>query len=399
MNHIQRWVGLNVLGLPLVFLFCGGHAAEAQTKAPAAAPAADVLVFSNGDKLTGKLLTASGGNVVFHSDMAGDLTIPFSKVKELHSGSEFVALKAGRPGQYQPVATGPVTFAEGDVRLTPGAAAPAGGKTTVLSDKELGFLIDVASYSREIDHQRSFTAGWTGAATAGLTLVRSTQSSTTFTGALNFVRQLPTVPYLPKTYRTTIDVTETYGTNTTPIIPPTVPASAPNVVQTSIFHADAEQDRYFSPHLYLLADTSFDHNFASGLQFQQVYGAGFGWTPVQDAKQELDLKADVHYEKQQFVQNVNTAPPTNTELIGSTFQENYRRNLPEKLVLTEWANILPAWNDRVAYSANAYLGLAWPVFKRLSLNLSATDNYLNDPAQYYRANTVQYVTGVSYVFK
>ncbi len=355
-------------------------------------------MFTNGDKLTGKLTSASGGNVVFHSDMAGDLTIPFSKVKELRSGSEFVALRAGKPGKEKPAASGTVTFTDGNVTLTKDAQTGQGAATT-LPEKDLGFLIDVPSYAKEVDQRASFKTGWTGAATGGFTLVRSTTSSTTFTGALNFVRQIPTVAYLPRNHRTTLNVTETYGTSTTPVIPPPSQFTPPSVVLTSIFHADAERDQYISPRLYLLADSTFDHNFASGLQFQQVYGVGVGWTALQKPKEELDLKADVHYEKQQFIQTASTPPPMNTELIGSIFQENYRRNLPLKVVLTEWANIEPAWNDFVAYSANAYLGVALPLSKRLNISLSATDNYINNPAEYYRTNTVQYVTGVTYTFK
>ena len=136
-----------------------------------------------------------------------------------------------------------------------------------------------------------------------------------------------------------------------------------------------------------------------------MFGLGAGWTAIQDARQELDLRADVHYEKQQFVPNavgvpgVNGVPQDNLNLIGSTFQENYRRTLPRKLVLTEWANILPAWNDPQAYTANAYIALTMPLFKRLSATVSATDNYLNNPAEYYRTNSVQFVTGLTYTLK
>lgn len=361
--------------------------------------APDVLEFTNGDRLTGKLIRAASGNVLFHSDMAGDLTVPFNKVKSLHTGSEFVALRAGKPGQYKPVASGNVSFADKQVTLTQ-SKETGQGASQILADKDLGFLIDINTYAKEVDHRSSLKTGWTGSATAGLTLVRSTQSSTTFTGALNFVRQIPTVAYLPRDHRTTFDVTETYGTSVTPVIPPTTPVGTPpDIVKTSIFHGDAERDQYFSPRFYALGDLSFDHNFASGLQFQQIYGLGLGWTAIQQDAQELDFKADLHYERQVFLQSVNTAPPMNTILVGSIFQENYRRNLPLKIVMTEWANILPAWNNFQAYSANAYLGLALPLYKRLNISLSATDNYLNDPAQYYRTNTAQYVTGVTYTFK
>ncbi len=372
--------------------------AQADPKPPAPKPSPDVLVFANGDKLTGKLQSASGGNVLFHSDMAGDLTIPFSKVKELRSGTEFVALRAAKPGKYKAAATGTVAFEGQEVTFTPSVATGQGTAQT-LATKDLGYLIDVPSYAKEVDQRPGLRTGWTGSATMGFTLVRSTESDTTFNGALHFVRQIPTVAYLPLNHRTTLNVVETYGTNTSPVIPPTSPASPAVVVQTSIFHADGERDQYFTSRLYALGDTSFDHNFASGLQAQQVYGIGIGWTPFEDAKQQLDLKADVHYEKQQFIATQNTPPPANTQLVGSIFQENYRRNLPLKVVITEWANILPAWNDFVAYSANAYVGVALPLHKRFNINLSATDNYINNPAQYYRTNTVQYVTGVTYLFK
>lgn len=389
-----------------LLLLAGAIGAAGQAPSPVKA-APDVLIFTNGDRLTGKLERATGGTVVFNSDMAGELTIPFSKVKQLESGSEFVALRKGVPGKIKPAGTGAVTFADNTLTLQRGTE-PA----QTLRVGDLGFLVDVPSYSREIDHRAGVRQGWTGAASAGLSLVRSTETSTVFNGALNLARTIPTVPYLPNRNRTTINVMESYGTNRTPVIPQTVPPSPPVVVQTSIFHADSERDEYFTQRFYALADLSFDHNFSQGLQLQQVFGAGAGWTPVQNDRQQLDLRADVHYEKQQFIATPGTVVTSalgavtilspaqdDFNLIGSTFQENYRRNLPRKLVLTEWANILPAWNDAQAYTANAYVALAMPLFKRLGANISATDNYLNNPSPGYRTNSVQFITGLTYTLK
>jgi len=211
------------------------------------------------------------------------------------------------------------------------------------------------------------------------------------------------VPWMPARDRTTFDVTESYGKESTPIIPPTTPATPPEVVLSSIFHADAERDQYFSPRLFALGDVSFDHNYGQGLQFQQVYGGGIGWTAIKSGKQELDLKVDVHYEKQQYITTpvngsvVTTTPTVN--LIGSTIFEGYHRNLPRKIVFTETANILPAWNNSNDYSANVMAALSMPVFKRLSATVSATDNFLNDPAEYYRKNSFQFITGVTYLLR
>lgn len=366
-----------------------GDASSSNAGKPAEKPPADVLVFTNGDRLTGKLDHAAGGNVVFKSDMAGEITIPFSKIKELRSGSEFVALRKGAPGKMKPAGSGTVDFAEDKLTLKPTA-----GVEQTMVPADLGYLVDAPSYAKAVDHHAGFREGWNGSGTAGLSLVRSTVSSTTFTAAVNLVRAIPSVPYLPDRNRTMVNVVESYGKNTSPVIPQTVPASPAVVVKTNIFHADAERDQYFSPRFYALGDVAFDHNFSQGLQLQQLYGLGAGWTPVQDAKQELDLRGDLHYEKQEFLASAN-----NENLIGSTFQENYRRNLPRKLIFTEWANILPAWNNSHAYSANGFLSLATPVYKRFSAVISVTDNYLNNPSPGYRTNSVQYVMGVTYTMK
>ena len=109
---------------------------------------------------------------------------------------------------------------------------------------------------------------------------------------------------------------------------------------------------------------------------------------------------DVHYDEQKFITNqvngVVVAMVPSMNLIGSTIFEGYHRNLPRKMVFTETANILPAFNDGAAYSANVTAGLAIPVFKRLSASISTTDNYLNDPSPGYNNNSFQFVTGVSY---
>ena len=165
-------------------------------------------------------------------------------------------------------------------------------------------------------------------------------------------------------------------------IPQTNPPSAPSIALTSIFHTDLERDEYFSPSLYGLVQTSFDHNYSQGLNLQQVYGGGIGWTALKDPRQELDLKATAQYEKQEF-----ETPASNLNLIGSTFSETFHRNLPRRLVFSESVSLLPAWNELHAYSANASAGVVMPLLKRLSLSITTTDNFLNDPAFGFNKNS------------
>ena len=67
--------------LPLVaifaFLMAAGNLFAADDK-----PQPDVVVFTNGDQLTGKFVQAIGNTVTFHSDIVGDINIDWSKIKE-----------------------------------------------------------------------------------------------------------------------------------------------------------------------------------------------------------------------------------------------------------------------------------------------------------------------------
>jgi hypothetical protein len=188
------------------------------------------------------------------------------------------------------------------------------------------------------------------------------------------VRAMPTVSFLPSRDKTSFDLQETYGKLTSPVIPPPSTPTPAAVTETSIFHADAERDEYFSARFFALGQTAFDHNYSQGLNLQQIYGGGIGWTTIKDARQELDLKATIQYEKQLFQTASN-----NDNLIGSTISETYHRTLARKLALSEFANIIPSFNIPNAYSANVSGTLTLPVYKRLAVSFTATDNYLNNP--------------------
>src|SRR5579871_3477284 len=76
--------------LPLVFL--AGVAlllAQPQEKGP------DIVVFTNGDQLTGHFISSSGAAVKFKSDVLGDITVDWKMVKELHTASKVAVLRNG----------------------------------------------------------------------------------------------------------------------------------------------------------------------------------------------------------------------------------------------------------------------------------------------------------------
>ena len=348
-------------------------------------PAPDVLLLSNGDTLHGKFVNQVGGKVTFHSDPLGDLTIPMDKIKELHSTGKFAVLgkdvKFRGQKDEQKIPIGTVDVSDKAVTVHTEAAAPI----SPIPVKDAQYIIDQPTLQKQF-HEPSFLSAWNGAATAGATLVKATQNQYTVSGGLSLVRAVPTVSWLNNRNRTSADFTGSYGKITQPGTPS---------LKSSIYHIDAERDQYFSSHFFALGQTAFDHNFAQGLQLQQIYGGGFGWTMVKTEKGELDLKGTVQYEKQQFIGGTSG---TNQNLIGSTFALSY---LLKSKLLTFAQNLeyIPAYNTPRAYSAAETDTVAFPAYKNFAFSVGTIDTYLNDPPPATKRNSFQFTMGLTYAIK
>ena len=263
------------------------------------------------------------------------------------------------------------------------------------------YVMDQATVDKEIRRRPGFLEGWNGAATAGATTVNATQHQYAISGGIALVRVVPTVAWLAPRNRTTVDFLGSLGKTTQPsyFIPatPSTPAIfVPEVVtKTAIYHAGAERDEYLSPRIFALAQIAFDHNYSQNLDLQQIYGGGLGWTAIKTKNQELDLKATLQYERQQFITGESL------DLIGSTFSADYV--LHQKWVTyTQGVAYIPAYNEPSAYSVNETNTLAFPAYKNFSFSLGTLDSYLNNPPDSLpptRRNSFQFTMGLTYAIK
>jgi hypothetical protein len=358
-----------------LFLGSLGHAADPP----------DTLTLTDGEKLIGKMVKATGDEVTFHSDSAGDVTISWAKIKELTSSRRFAVIPKGlqfkRKETDGKIPRGTLALTDGKLQIAPGGGHPV--QTAAPGDTEA--VIDEDAYQKAL-HEPGFNEDWKGAITGGVSLIEATQKSETFTGALHLTRAIPTEDWLAARNRTLIDFTASYGK----IVQPATPEVKTDEVKTDLVHFDAEQDQYFSPRMYGLGQAAFDHNFSQGLSLQQTYSGGAGWTAIKSDKQTLDLKATASYISQRF----NGAASKN--LIGSSFDEVYHRNLPAGIKFDENLTLIPAWNNTSAYSADGGAGITMALYKRLSLNVSMLDTFLNDPPPNFKKNSFQFTTGVTY---
>lgn len=380
------------LALGLAALFCG-VLAVAQSTPPAANPALDVLVLSNGDTLHGKLVREVAGTVTFHTESLGDVTLSWDKIKELHTAQKFAVLSdtaklRGRKRVSQ-IPEGTVDMHDQTVTVHTENAVAAPPTST----KNTQYMVDAETLNKQAFHEPSFFTGWNGAATAGATIVAATQNQYTASGSVGLVRAVPSVSWLAPRNRTSTDFSGSFGKITTPGVAP---------VKTAIFHADAERDQYFSSRFFALAQTVFDHNFAQGLALQSTYGGGIGWTALNSPRHQLDLKATIQYESQQFLAASGAASTPTENLIGSTLSANYMARL-KLLTLTQSVAFIPAFNVPSAYSANETNTIAFPAYKNFGFTVGTLDSYLNDPPATTtpptKPNSFQFTMGLTYNIK
>ncbi len=349
--------------------------------AGATKPGSDVLIFVDGEKLIGHLERATSASVVFKSDMAGEVTIPWSKIQELHSPDKFAVIpknvKLRREEDTSNVPKGTITATAKQVEVTPGPEA----QPQSVSAGDVGQVIPLPDFEKAFQHA-GFAQGWAGGATLGISLTEATQKDQTFTAALNLVRAVPSENWLDARSRTIFDYNEAYSQLTQPGSP---------TVKTSLFHADAEQDWYLSPRVFVFGQAMFDHSVSQGLDLQQTYGGGVGLAVVKTKNQEFDFKASVDYIDQQFEDAL-----LNKKLIGSIFSETYVRKFAHGILLNEQGGITPSWDDTSAYSAFASAGLTFPVYHHLGLTVGALDDFLNDPPPGFKKNSFQFTLGATY---
>jgi hypothetical protein len=97
-----------------------------------AKPEPDVLIFTDGEKLIGHLTSATGTTLTFKSDMAGDITVAWSKVQELRTSEKFAAVPKGvilrKLNDASQVPQGTVSMTDQKIQVTP---SQPGTPTTV----------------------------------------------------------------------------------------------------------------------------------------------------------------------------------------------------------------------------------------------------------------------------
>jgi hypothetical protein len=467
--HTRRFRSLCAAAIAAIFLplLLIPHPAVAKsTKKPAKVESKkpeepkEVLIFKNGDQITGKLLNSTGTKIKFDSEVAGEITVPLQNIKELKSDRLFAIIPKEPKGfrKREPAVEGiikleatgiivvPVTAEKAkelDEAAAKSEAKPAAAKTAPSAEAKT----QVAPPS-PAETAKSTTATPPASATAKTgksattspkpTIVKTTPPVTVEAGRLIPADQIGYVvddnTYQKETgrkinWRTGWTGNITTGTTVIRatqdsyqfLTDVTLQRTIPTVIWLdpklrTTFHYTQSAGQISQPGTVTTITNIFhvsaerDEYFSRrGYYLQQV---NFD----HDTTQGLDLQqiygagiGVTFFKKEDSEFDVTADLHYESQAFNSTADvtalnrkligsmiSEYYTRKFGKITFDEKTLADFAWNDENAFSAAGNAGVKLPLYKKLSFSLAVIDNFQNDPQVGYQKNSFQFSTGLSF---
>ena len=134
-----------------LLVLCGGRA-YAETP--------DTITFNDGEQLAGKLISVIGGNVTFHSDILGNVTVPLEKVKTLNTAHPFAVVekdqRVTRKTAVQQIPVGSIALKNNSLNVS-----PANAQEKSFPENRVASLVD-AHHLPSRDPERVGSPLWVG---------------------------------------------------------------------------------------------------------------------------------------------------------------------------------------------------------------------------------------------
>lgn len=324
----------------------------------AASARADEIQFTNGDRLTGKLVRLSDGKLAFDSKLAGTVSVKWSDVATL-STDEAVT----------------VVLDSGELLVDKLVAAEPGSVRTAGSDKVTAQTIPLGSAAK----LNPEPVAWHGAAVAGVDIQRGNTVKTAANAALDAVR------------RSEVDRI-TFGAAYTAEASQDADETGTHSTQRKMFGA-LQYDYFLSKKLYAYGNARGEKDGIAdlALRFTAGVGAGYQWLETDTLK--WNTEAGLSW----VSENYSNQTPDN-DYIAARIASNFDCVLYPGLTFfqhTRWYPSLEALDDQLVDTATGVRYKLWGNFFGESKVLWVWDS---TPAEGKKQVDLSYILGIGYGF-
>lgn len=332
---------------------------------------ADQVALTNGDRITGKILSIDKKTLVIKTKLMGEVKIDRSGVASIVTEEPLnVTLDSGKR-LVGTITAGPESVTIKKPDNTEIGVKPASVKA-IRNDQEQ------AAWERE--QKRLTNPGWldfwAGNFDFGLATARGNARTTTLsTGA----RAERVTGFDKLSFR----FSQIYSTQST---------TEPFGVTANRANGTARYERNLNRKMYGFGFGDLTSDEFQDLDLRSVLGGGFGLHVYKTDAGHFDLSAGGSWSREKF-----STPLTRTagEVV---LREESSHKLTRLLQVRQSLSLYPNMSDTGQYRMDFNGGLAYRIASFLSLNLDLTDHYLSNPVANKKKNDLLLTTGVSFTF-
>jgi Protein of unknown function, DUF481 len=299
-----------------------------------------VLSLKNGDRLSGELISENDQRLIIKSSLVGEVQILKADVAKRES----VTPAAPAPKTEKP-AVKPV-------------AAVTNAAPTLPSAKLSGWLPSWV---------RPFTTNWHGNVQLGMDLGFGTSDRQTF-----YVNS--SASHTWDRLRNFADFHSAYGLVNK--------IESANRMDGSL---KTETDLGKGRRIYAYNQGGASYDAIRQLNLEYHEGLGLGYKILQKPKINLNSEVGLQYQNFDYL----TAATADSSFVSLRIGENLTWTVFEKLSLNQRLALTPNVQDFGEYHVRFDLGLSYPLFKRVTLNLNLIDQYESKPPLGVRRNDLQ----------
>uniref|UniRef100_Q01YX4 DUF481 domain-containing protein n=1 Tax=Solibacter usitatus (strain Ellin6076) TaxID=234267 RepID=Q01YX4_SOLUE len=326
--------------------------------------AADQIVLTNGDTITGSIIKKDGARLTIKSEFLGEVSMPWSAVKSIKSDSELSV-----------VLTGGETV-RGKLASSGGQLQVVGTQTTTPLSAVSAVRNDAEQHNYERLQHPHFSELWVGALDFGLALARGNSRTDTLTTAATAAR-------VTSTDKLSVYFNQIHGTARVNDLTSTI---------ASAVRGGWKYNHNVSARGFLTGFDDYEHDRFQNLNFRLVAGLGAGYKVVKAERAQMDLDAGVDYLRENFMDGLHR---NSSE---GNFGDAFVLKISKIASVTQAARAFVNMQDRGAYRLNFDLQENTVLKKWLGWNVTASDRFLSNPVQGRQRNDLILSTGFRLTF-
>jgi putative salt-induced outer membrane protein len=330
---------------------------------------ADTVVMKNGDKLTGTVVTTNEKNVVFKSELAGEVSIAWDNITEISSTTPVVVtLSDGK------TISGTVRTEGANIVTTPSTGEPA-----TFPKEQITAVRSVEGQTKfEEIRNRELNPGfldlYTGFYDFGVAFARGNSETSAYNSSAKLNR-------ITANDNFGIHFNQIFASNST---------SGESVTTAQAVRGGWNYARNISRKWFLQGFNDYEYDKFQNLDLRVVVGGGLGYYFFKDDRGLLSLAGGGSWNREQFATGLLR---NSSEIyIAQEWVQRLNRmfSIQEKLVF------FPNLSNTGAYRINFDTTLAAQFNRLFSLQFALSDRFLSNPLPGRRQNDVLYTSGIRF---